>query len=349
MCYLHIGTMKSGTTFLQQMLSHHRETLAQDGLLFPGRGRYVQQIHAVRDLLHLPGAVPLERLEGAWDDLRQEISQWPGPTSIVSVEHLSIAAAKRIPPIVESLAPAAVHVILTARDLARVLPSTWQENIQNGLTWTWPAFMASVMELPGADPKAGQRFWRQHDLPKIIDRWSEAVGIERIHLVTLPPSGAPRDLLWQRFCGVLGLDAGRYPSAGASLRSNQGLDRASAEMLRRVNTLLGEGVDRAASLRILKRGLAKAGLADLGQQLPIVLDTDQYLWAQRHSAKVVTELAAAGVDVVGDLGELVPPDRHHTPVEHVREPTEAEIADTASAAAAVLLEQLETPRPRRRA
>ena len=47
--------------------------------------------------------------------------------------------------IVESLAPATVHVVLTARDLARVLPSTWQENIQNGLTWTWPEFLASVM------------------------------------------------------------------------------------------------------------------------------------------------------------------------------------------------------------
>ena len=348
MCFLHIGTMKSGTTFIQQMLSHHREALASDGVLFPGRGSYVRQINAVRDLLDMPGTVPATRLEGAWNDLRHEIAEWTGGTSIVSVEQLSVAPAKRVPSIIESLAPATVHVVLTARDLARVLPSTWQENVQNGLTWTWPDFLASAMERPDADPTAGQRFWRQHDLVRTTNRWADVVGPERVHLVTLPPSGAPRDLLWKRFCAVVGMDAARYPADGAALRSNKGLDRASAEMLRRVNALLGD-VDRAVKLRILKRGLAKTALVDTEEQLPIVLDPEQYAWSQRVSEELVTELRARGVDVVGDLGELVPPDRLEVPIEHLREPTETEIADAAADAAAALLGQLTSPRtPQRR-
>ena len=348
-CFLHIGTMKSGTTFIQQMLSHHRDALAEDGLLFPGRGGYVQQINAVRDVLDMPGTVPAVRLEGAWNELRREIAEWPGGTSIVSVEHLSVAPAKRVPSIVESLAPATVHVVLTARDLARVLPSTWQENVQNGLTWAWPDFLASIREHPSADPTAGQRFWRQHDLVRTIKRWAEVVGTERIHLVTLPPSGAPADELWRRFCAVVGLDASRYPADGAALRSNKGLDRAAAEMLRRVNVLLGD-VDRAAKLRILKRGLAKSGLVEVEGQLPTVLDAEQYAWARHVSEALVAELAAIGVDVVGDLRELVPPDRPEVPVEHLREPTETEIADAAAAATAALLGQLTStrPEPRRR-
>ena len=347
-CYLHIGTMKSGTTFLQQMLSHHRETLAEDGVLFPGRGKYVEQIMAVRDVLDMPGTVPADRLQGAWDDLRQEIVEWPGASSIVSVEQLSIAAARQVPAIVESLAPAEVHVVVTARDLARVLPSTWQENVQNGLTWTWPDFLASAMEVPGADPVPGLRFWRQHDLVRTTQRWAKVVGAARVHLVTLPPSGAPRDLLWRRFCGVVGLDAGRYPAEGATLRSNQGLDRASAEMLRRVNAMLGDGVDRASKLRILKRGLAKDALVSQAQQLPIVLDPEQYAWTRRYSEQLVTDLGESGIDVVGDLRELVPPERSEVATEDMREPTETEIAEAATAAAAALLGQLTTPHPRRR-
>ncbi len=347
-CYLHIGTMKSGTTFLQQMLSHHRGGLAEDGVLFPGRGSYVQQIVAVRDALELPGTVPPARLAGAWEDLLHEFAEWPGATGIISVEYLSVAPVTRIQAIVESLAPATVQVVLTARDLARVMPSTWQENIQNGLTWTWPDFMASVTDLPDADQRAGRRFWRQHDLVRIAEEWAGVVGPERVHLVTLPPSGAPRDLLWQRFCEVVGLDAARYPVEGATLRTNRGLDRATAEMLRRVYDLLGDDVDRGAKLRILKRGLAKAVLAETGDQLPIVLDADEYVWAQRYSEHLVRALAASGIEVVGDLADLVPPDRREVPTEHLREPTETEIAGAAAAASAALLGQLASPGGRAR-
>lgn len=331
--------MKSGTTFLQQMLSHHRDRLAEDGVLFPGRGNYVRQIIAVRDALELPGAVPAARLEGAWADLLQEIAEWPGQTIVVSVEHLSVASASRIQAIVESLWPAVVHVVVTARDLARVMPSTWQENIQNGLTWTWPEFIASVMDQPDLDPRAGRRFWRQHDLVRIAKEWAEVVGTEQVHLVTLPPSGAPRDLLWRRFCQVVGLEAERYPMDGATLRTNRGLDRAMAEMLRRVYDLLGDDVDRAAKLRILKRGLAKTELARSGK-LPIVLDAREYAWAQRYSKDLVRRLAETDIDVVGDLAELIPPERPEVPTEHLREPSESEIVDAATAASAALMGQL---------
>ena len=42
-------------------------------------------------------------------------------------------------------------MVVTVRDLARVLPSLWQQEIRKGRTWTWPEFLSSVR-----DPK--QRF-----------------------------------------------------------------------------------------------------------------------------------------------------------------------------------------------
>ena len=39
---------------------------------------------------------------------------------------------------------------VTVRDLARVLPSLWQQEIRKGRTWMWPEFLSSVR-----DPQSG--------------------------------------------------------------------------------------------------------------------------------------------------------------------------------------------------
>ncbi len=63
---LHIGTMKSGTTFVQQVLWHHRDRLTGSGVCFPGRPGYAQQIAAVRDVLDLRGPLGPAEVDGAW-------------------------------------------------------------------------------------------------------------------------------------------------------------------------------------------------------------------------------------------------------------------------------------------
>lgn len=58
--HLHICTMKSGTTFLQQLCTEHRERLLESGVLWPISARY----QVVRDLFGWPweGVRRLERL-----------------------------------------------------------------------------------------------------------------------------------------------------------------------------------------------------------------------------------------------------------------------------------------------
>ena len=65
-------------------------------------------------------------------------------------------------------------------------------------------------------------FWRVQHLPRDPRGWGADVRPEHVHLVTVPPSGAPHDLLWQRFAGVVGLD----PHASyAESSTHQRLDR----------------------------------------------------------------------------------------------------------------------------
>ena len=47
---LHIGLMKSGTTFLQGRLDANRQSLQEQGILFPGPG-WQDQVHGLGEFL----------------------------------------------------------------------------------------------------------------------------------------------------------------------------------------------------------------------------------------------------------------------------------------------------------
>ena len=47
---LHIGSMKSGTSFIQNVLGNNREALAEHGIAFAGE-RWRDQVSAVQDLI----------------------------------------------------------------------------------------------------------------------------------------------------------------------------------------------------------------------------------------------------------------------------------------------------------
>jgi hypothetical protein len=342
--FLHIGTMKAGTTFIQHALRTHRDALRADGVLFPADPGYRQQVAAVRDLLHMPGPMPADELTGAWDRLSQQIAAWDGPT-VLSVEYLSVAKPARIEAAMSSLAPADVHVVVTARDLGRIMPSTWQENVQNGLTWTWSEFCASVTGVPDAPPAAGDRFWNQHDLAAIVERWSAAVGRDHVHVVTVPRADAPAELLWQRFCQVIGLDAGRYPIRVNRVERNAGLDYAAAELLRRLNVALANRLNRATYAEHVKRSIAKQVLGRRLPQVPIQLAPVDLAWATARGEEVAAALSESGVDIIGDLAELIP---EPTPVTSVPSKSlDTEIVEVALVAAGAAIRDL-SGRPERR-
>jgi hypothetical protein len=132
---LHVGAMKSGTTYLQYRLLGNTDVLAEQGVLFPRVGNKGHTA-AVQDALgRLPDGVAPEARAGLWAGLCQSAAEWPG-TVVVSAEVLAAANVANIRRVVESFAPAEVEVVLTARDLTRNIPAMWQESLQNGRTWS---------------------------------------------------------------------------------------------------------------------------------------------------------------------------------------------------------------------
>jgi hypothetical protein len=303
--YLHLGTPKSGTTYVQAVLGANRDRLKRnDRLLFPGR-RWVDQVHGARDVLDAnPHGHSTPELTGAWQRLVDEMAEWDG-NAVISMEWLGSANVEQATRMVQSLEPTRVEAVITVRDLARTIPAAWQEFLQNWETWTWREFLTAVSaEEPRSTP-AGRMFWTQQDLGRMLAIWTDVLAADQIHVVTLPPSGAPAAELWSRFSTVLGINPHRYDAGGGS---NQSLGLESTELMRRVNIASKEqGMTWPVYDARLKRGLAKRGLSTRqGVETRVTIPVEWHPWVMSRSEEQVAAIAASGARVVGDLHDLVP-------------------------------------------
>ena len=306
--FLHVGAMKTGTTYLQQMLIRNKENLAAHGFLFPG-ATWGDQVRAAHDAVgHHRERRVRERARGSWKAVREEMLGHDGAASVLSVEFLSFGGPGEAQHIADDLAAAEVHVILTVRDTCTVLPGLWQTHCANGGTASWPAFARSARVGAGTGrvaPLVGQGsrlFRRALDIPRILDSWAAVVSPERLHVVTVPRSGSARELLWERFTRVLGLDPALATSPAQG--HNPSLGYPSADLMRRLNAELGR-LPRADYNPTLKHYLAERVLSERADAEPRAsLDARTYDFALRWNRRTRAEVEASGAHVVGDLEDL---------------------------------------------
>jgi hypothetical protein len=297
---LHVGVMKSGTTFIQRVLLANQQRLHDEGILFPGK-RWRRQVVAVRDLMAQVGDKGNElEPDGPWNTMAAQIREWPG-IAILSMEYLGPRSAAQIAAVRETFADTEVEVVLTVRDLARSITSMWTESVQNRGTTYWAGYLRAIRS--GKQP-VGQAFWRQQRIPAIVERWTAAFGRDHVTVITVPPAGSPRDILWKRFASVAGIPENL---CDLDVTGNAALDAPSALVMRRLNERLAEreggaGMDPKVYDRYVKRGLAKNGInkrahrgASVGLNNP---------WVMLRAQKELRDLRALDPQVVGDLAEL---------------------------------------------
>lgn len=301
---LHIGAMKSGTSYLQHILSANKDLLLSHGVLFPGR-RWRDQVAAAEDAVGIypKGKAPKP---GSWEALAEEVRAFDGRTSVISMETLSAGGEQAARRVVESFPDHQVRVILTARDLARVVPAQWQESIKNGAPLSYDKFLA-LIATPGARSMPGARaFWGPQDLGRILRTWQPLVDPPELFVVTVPPRGSAPALLWERFAAAAGLPEAEL---NLSVAANESLGEASAELLRKLNQRAKQQDASWEVKGILKQAVAKqilAGRAD--RETPLTVPLSYRPWVAKTADHIVAEIEELGPAVVGDLDELrVPP------------------------------------------
>ena len=187
-----MGLPKSGTTFLQRSLAANAEALGDRGVLYPAG--HDEMFRAALDVRGSHKAWGRRRsdVEGAWDDLCVRARSHTG-TTLLSHELLAGACRRQVVAATTMLKDLDVHVVVTARDLARQLVAEWQEGVKHGRRVTFAEYHERVSRGDGA---LARHFHAAQDLPAVLARWGHDLPADHVHVVVGEPSGADPAVLW---------------------------------------------------------------------------------------------------------------------------------------------------------
>jgi hypothetical protein len=335
---LHIGEPKTGTTFLQQVLWRNRAELSAQGVVLAGHHpqdhyRATQDLHGA---LKNPSD-PAGGWTGEWDILAGQ-AKLAARVAVISHELFSAAdepAARRA---VASLQPSEVHVVLTVRDMATLLPAEWQETVKHRNAKSYQDWLRDVIDTESVSADRRRYwFWRVHDTAAILELWSRHVPPERLHVITAPPRGSDPGLLWRRFAAVLGVDPAAADLSRA--RANASLGLPEVEFLRRMNEALSAEIPDWYYMWRVKEGVAHEALAARPAGERLILPPERLGWAREYADGLIAGLKGSSYDLVGDLEELRPLAESRGSVTAADQPAEAVLDAAVQAVAALLLNE----------
>ena len=330
--YLHVGVPKSGTTFLQASLTENKRALKEAGVLYPsGHERMFLAAVDVRGAHKAWGRTRAE-VNGAWDTLCRKARAHDGVT-VISHELLGAASLHQVTEALTMLRGLEVHLVVTARDPARQAAAEWQEGIKHGRRLTFEQFRRRVLD-GAAETDYARRYRAGQDLPSVLSRWGGALPPSRVHVVTCPPPGTDPRVLWERFAGVLGVDAERFPAAGPG-SANTSLGTTEIDLLRRVNVALAKRLVQPEYGRVVKQLYAQEILPARPSARPVV-PREMYDDLAVVGERWAKEIDKAGYVVHGDLVSLVPV----APAEAGPHPDDVDPRDGLESAAAATAELL---------
>jgi len=332
---LHIGEPKTGTTFLQQVMWRNRAELAARGVVLPGHHPQ-DHFRASQDLRGIPklASDPAGSWTGEWEILARQARQAP-KVAVISHELFSAADAQQADRAVRSLQPAEVHIVLTVRDIATLLPAEWQETVKHRNARGFQDWLADVIDRESS--AAGRRqwwFWRVHDTLAILDIWSRQVPADRVHVIMTTPPGSDPGLLWQRFASLLDVDPGSVDLTRA--RPNSALGMPETEFLRRLNQAIPEEVPDWFYMWTVKEAVAHRALAARPRDARLTLPASRDTWATEQAEILVAGLRDSGYHLIGDLGELRPRQVTEPSASPADQPAEQVLAAAVDAAAALV-------------
>jgi hypothetical protein len=333
--FVHVGTPKSGTTYLQAGLWAQREELRAQGLLFPGRTPFDHNRASilVRQGRHLRirGGRGGGRKLKVWSRFLRQAESFDG-TVVLSNEWYLAADPEQAAAAVEQLGGDRVHVVVTTRNLVRLVPAAWQESLKVGRGTSLGDFVA------GLDDPGNKWTWDVVDPAAVVRRWAGVVGPERVHTITMPEAPASSSLLWDRFCETVGLAAGAV--AVPPRQANESLSVQAARLLQEFGPALRDEIDRhdrsvRSHSRWLRSAVVRQVLTDVPGD-PIGVGPGLRDALAERSARSAAALRELGSPVIGDLDELLGgTDRDGS--RHPDDVTEAELLEASRALAVGLL------------
>ncbi|HEY5985519.1 MAG TPA: hypothetical protein VIV12_03925, partial [Streptosporangiaceae bacterium] len=332
---VHVGAHKTGTTAVQGAFSKARDRLPEHGVSYfgpvPGSTYLEGALAIAQRPAQLGKAVPDMR---HWTALTADVAAQGDRRVMVSSAFFGDGDEEMAARVVEGLGGARVHVVVTLRPLTKVMPSQWQQYVQNGLRMPYPDWLDGQLNMP-ADEAPTPSFWQRHRHDKLVARWAATAGPGNVIAVVVDESD--RLMLLRTFEAMLGLPAGFLALEDSA--ENRSLTLGEVELIRTLNELVKErGWSDKVYSRFMKGGVIRQ--LKIGHQPgPDEPRVSTPAWAQKRAAEIGAEMAgnisALGVRVVGDISSLGGPSADAAPV-WADSPPPAPLVSPAAASQAVL-------------
>jgi hypothetical protein len=311
---LHIGPMKTGTTFLQAVLNIARPDLEAAGWRYPatfdraGPPNHQRALYGVVGT-QMPWVPPksVAHYRPLGRRLLDEVRAWSGPV-IVSAESMAQLSKPGIDVLLRELGGSSFDVIITARALSRVIPSAWQQRLRAGWAGTIDERLALLERTRDAtdeyDPHL--RFWTYQRLPHLVERWSNAVDPNRVVVAVVPASPDPT-ILWRRFRTAANLPDTMpdVPPEVPRDAANIGMTAPEAVLLHAmVEQMTRDGIPPRRRRYVIRRLFTDVLLRrdDRGEsmRIPAAWIDKVRAWSNEDVDAVI----AKGTRIVGDVDEL---------------------------------------------
>jgi hypothetical protein len=299
---LHIGPYKTGTTALQGALRQARPAMAEHGVVYAGKERqHMRAALAVRGAKGLTGdpTPPIAH----WNRLVRQVEAASDERVIVSSEFFTESSSEIARKVVDGLGGERVHVLVTLRPLAKIMPSSWQQYVRNGQRTSYDEWLDCMLNKPPYRHPT-PTFWKRHRHEVLVERWASIVGPERLTVAVV--DDADRLGLMRTVEQLVGLPEGLLvPEDGWTNRS---LTMGEAELVRQLNVEF----KRRAWPATLYKDVVRLGLVQHMQMErtpgPEEARINTPAWALERAAEIgaaaAEKIAALGVRVVGDLSLL---------------------------------------------
>lgn len=301
---LHIGVHKTGTTAVQTALANCRDILGTWQVRYPGRLMAHREIAS--SVMGRPlgwrtdGAKPPR--DGLWERTVADAHSYDGAT-VISSEFFAESPEDVVARIVGDVGQGRLQVVITLRNLGKLLPSAWQQNLKSGFE---TPYLPWIRRMLFEDDEATRNtiFWRRHRHDLLVERWVAAVGADRVTVVVVDDRDRPG--IFHRFEDLLGLPRDTLFDRRGEV-SNRSMTLAEAAFLRRLNVAVGGAAGwRAYPNRMqafMVKGLVEGRTPESDEAR---LATPQ--WALDRAAELanamVDRIEASGARIVGDPGVL---------------------------------------------
>lgn len=302
---LHVGVHKTGTTAIQAALADARPDLIGHKIRYPGKLQ--AQHRAALALLGRPwgwnsrGGSVMDRRH--FDALVRRSSKHDGRV-VISSEFFCEAPQEKARETIEALGGSdKVTVVVTLRNLGKLLPSSWQQYLKYGLTTAYEKWLEDVFASPGSS-KISPTFWRRHDHGEVLTRWAAAVGAQNVNVLVL--EDVDRSAQFRAFAQMLDIPEEVLVSR-MDLTSNRSMTAAEAELLVRLNKRVKKQMQWTDYVRLVRRGVALR-MVEGREPEPGEPKLRTPEWAldaaAEQGAKSVATIRDLGVRVYGDLDSL---------------------------------------------